>query len=563
MSPVTPIIVPGVFVEETSPAAQSIRGVPTDVTGFVGATAFGPIEQTPILLTSLADYERHHDPFQPGAPLHFAPEGEAPNHLWHAARAFFAEGGKHLYVSRAFSPLPGDDGRARVDAAQTGRIRVSARHPGATGNQRVRFRQEANPSRPPERPTLTVELISRDGSRTFCAWPRLEIAPRRDSSPALPSLFEVFAESTSEQSSPEQSVATRPPLGEPPLVITWAGAPATVSPEAVCQDLFGIAWPGSASHGISAEFDLQGGNDGQRPGAAAHAGLDTPPEAPPRGLRQLEGLQDIAIVAAPGSTWHYAAFATEAIGIQRHLVAHAEHMRYRLALLDSGEDLSIDEVRAQRRHVDSRHAALHFPWVTVADPLTQGHIKLPPSAFVAGICARTDTERGVHKAPANEVIRLAIGLEVRLSDAQQELLLPEGINALRDFGERGIRVWGARTLSSDPEARQISVRRLLMYLQRSIEQGTQWSVFEANEEPLWTRFRLSIDGFLHAHWRAGALVGDRPEQAYFVRCDRSTMSPTDIDEGRLIGLVGVAPLKPGEFVVFRVGQHTARAAAAK
>lgn len=559
MSPTAPFGAPGVFVEEVSHRAAGIQGAPTDLVGFVGATAFGPLEHAPVLLTSLADYARWHDPFQPGEPLHFAAEGQAPNFLWHAVRAFFAEGGKRLCVARAFTPLPGHDGRARVEASRTGRVRVCARYPGASGNQRVRFTLEAARKQPPPPPTLTVELISRDGRQVFGTWSGLTLAPRTDRPTGEASMFEVFAHTFGDQGAVDglQATAPAPRQPPPPLTISWEGDASALAPVAVWHDLFGIDWPPASASGQSVEFDLQGGNDGQRPGASAHAGLDVPPQAPARGLRQLEGIEDIAIVAAPGSTWRHTTFAAESLGIQRHLVEHAERMRHRIALLDSGEGLSVNGVRDQRRHFDSRHAALHFPWVKVIDPLTQSRIQLPPSAFLAGICVRTDLERGVHKPPANEVIRLAVDFELRLTHAQQEVLNPEGINCLRSFEGRGLRVWGARTLSSDPEARYINVRRLLMHLQRSIELGTQWAVFEPNGEPLWTHFRLAVEDFLHANWRAGALVGDRPELACFVRCDRSTMGPTDIEQGRLVALVGVAPLKPGEFVVFRVGQHTA------
>ena len=552
MSPPLPFTASGVFVEEVSHAFQRIEGTPTDVAGFVGAAAFGPIDQAPALLTSLAEYERLHDPFSPGRPLRFSAAGEAPNLLWHAVRAFFEEGGKRLHVARVFQPWPGDDGHAQVPALLPRGVQVRARHPGAAGNQRVRFTLET-PQHPQTRQrTLTVELISRDGSRVFGTWIGLALAPGSGSgAPASgASLFDVFAATL-----PGQGMQT------PPLVMAWAGEASALHPGAVWQALFGAAGPDDSPAGRSVEFDLEGGNDGQRPGAAAHAGLDVPTEAPRRGLRLLEGIEGIALVAAPGSTWQHSDFTVESRGIQRHLVEHCERMRHRLALLDSGEGLSVGGVRDQRRHFDSGHAALYFPWVTVVDPITQARIQLPPSAFVAGICARTDLERGVHKPPANEVIRLAVDFELRLTRAQHEVLNPEGINCLRIIEGRGPRVWGARTLGSAPEARYINVRRLLMSLQRAIELGTQWAVFEPNDERLWERMRLAIDVFLQAHWRAGALLGDRAEQAWFVRCDRSTMGPTDIEQGRLVALVGVAPLQPGEFVVFRVGQRTAGAMA--
>jgi phage tail sheath protein FI len=193
----------------------------------------------------------------------------------------------------------------------------------------------------------------------------------------------------------------------------------------------------------------------------------------------------------------------------RHLIAHAEQMRYRVALLDSGDNQSIAEVRALRAGLDSRHAALYYPWVTVLDPVGQGKLNLPPSGFVAGICARVDTERGVHKAPANQVVRLAIGFETLLDNAQQAVLNPEGINAFRSFEGRGLRLWGARTISSDPDWRYLNVRRYVAYLERSIEKGTQWGVFEPNGDALWARVRRTIEDFLLDEWRGGALQGNK------------------------------------------------------
>jgi phage tail sheath protein FI len=210
-----------------------------------------------------------------------------------------------------------------------------------------------------------------------------------------------------------------------------------------------------------------------------------------------------------------------------------------------------------RAQFDSSYAALYYPWVRVLDPLTGQPIFVPPSGFVAGIYARNDIERGVHKAPANKVVRLALGFERLLNKAQQEVLNPEGINCFRFFEGRGNRLWGARTISSDPEWKYVNVRRYFAYLEHSIDKGTQWAVFEPNGDPLWANVRRTIEDFLLNEWQGGALLGDKPEKAFFVRCDRSTMTQNDLDNGRLICLIGVAPLKPTEFVIFRIGQWTA------
>jgi phage tail sheath protein FI len=306
-------------------------------------------------------------------------------------------------------------------------------------------------------------------------------------------------------------------------------------------------------------FNLTGGNDGVRPTASAYAGEVDPVTDAKSGLRQFEDLEDISIVAAPGSTF---GFGEPPYGPQSHaivslLISHAERMRYRIAVIDCGNNQSIADVRAMRAQFDSTYGALYYPWIRVLDPLTQKETYMPPSGFVAGIYARNDINRAVYKAPANEVVNLALGFERFLNKAQQEVLNPEGINCFRFFEGRGMRLWGARTISSDPEWKYVNLRRYFAYLERSIDKGTQWAVFEPNGDLLWANVRRTIEDFLLNEWQNGALLGEKPEKAFFVKCDRSTMSQNDLDNGRLICLIGVAPLRPAEFVIFRIGQWTA------
>jgi phage tail sheath protein FI len=189
--------------------------------------------------------------------------------------------------------------------------------------------------------------------------------------------------------------------------------------------------------------------------------------------------------------------------------------------------------------------------------VTQTELDLPPSGFVAGIYARNDVNRSVVKAPANETVTLAIGFESTLNKAQQEVLNPEGINCFRFFEGRGFRLWGARTISSDPEWKYVNLRRYFAYLEHSIDRGTQWAVFEPNGPSLWANVRRTVSDFLFNEFVTGAFVGDKPETSYFVKCDRSTMTQNDLDNGRLVCLIGCAVVKPAEFVIFRVGQWTA------
>ncbi|HUH11951.1 MAG TPA: phage tail sheath subtilisin-like domain-containing protein [Longimicrobiales bacterium] len=308
------------------------------------------------------------------------------------------------------------------------------------------------------------------------------------------------------------------------------------------------------------EVSLSNGSDGVPPQPEHYIG-PTVGDDPRRktGLLSLEDVTDISIVAAPGySAGGNAgpAAITRTQTISNALVSHAERMQYRIAVLDSADGQRLNDVRAQRSQLDSSHAALYFPWVRVLDPVTDQEIPLPPSGFVAGVYARNDVQHGVHKAPANEVVRGALGFEITLNKGQQDVLNPEGINCFRTLEGRGNRVWGARTISSDPEWKYVNLRRYFAYLERSIDRGTQWVVFENNGDTLWANVRRTVEDFLFNEWKQDHLLGEKPESAYFVKCDRTTMTQNDLDNGRLVCLIGVAPLRPAEFVIFRIGQWT-------
>jgi len=303
---------------------------------------------------------------------------------------------------------------------------------------------------------------------------------------------------------------------------------------------------------------LAGGNDGSRPGPAEYAGQANETAGFKSGLRAFDDIDGISIVAAPGSTFGYERdFTAQAIAINRLLIAHAEHMRCCIAVLDSGDGQSIEQIRTMRAQFSSSHAALYYPWIRVLNPRTGQEIVLPPGGFVCGIYARNDVNRGVHKAPANEVVNLAMGLEQTINKAQQDVLNLEGINCFRFFAGRGFRLWGARTLSSDPEWKYVNVRRYFACLEHSIVRGTQWAVFEPNGELLWSNVRRTVEDFLLNEWQSGALLGDKPQDAFFVKCDRSTMTQNDLDNGRLVCLLGVAAVRPAEFIILRISQWTA------
>ncbi|GAA1838652.1 hypothetical protein GCM10009682_63700 [Luedemannella flava] len=300
------------------------------------------------------------------------------------------------------------------------------------------------------------------------------------------------------------------------------------------------------------------------------------------GLDLLESVDEVAIVAAPG----YADPAS-----YEALLAHCERLGDRIAILDPPEDVpavdrlitvattgvppkkatakSADQTEAAPakaataepaglRPRESAYGAFYFPWIVVRDPLSGDVIATPPSGHVAGVWARNDTLRGVHKAPANEPVRGVLDLTYRVTRAEQDLLNPKGVNCIRYFASEGVRIWGARTLAAEAsEWRYLNVRRLFNMLKESIAEGTNWIVFEPNDGLLWRSIRRDINAFLTRVWRDGALLGRTPAEAFFVKCDEET-NPADVrDAGQVVALIGVAPVKPAEFVVFKLSQSLA------
>ncbi len=264
------------------------------------------------------------------------------------------------------------------------------------------------------------------------------------------------------------------------------------------------------------------------------------------GLFAFNPITDISIVCAPGVSEPAA---------QDAILSHCEQNRFRVAILDAPETIEkgIDTIPMPR---DSTMGAYYFPYVKMYDSEADVEIFAPPSGGVAGIYGRVDSTRGCHKAPANEIFRGATGLKYPLTNAEQELLNPKGINCIREFEGRGIRVWGARTFSSDPEWRYINVRRLFCMIEKAIQDGTNWVVFEPNTRALWKQIVRNLTAFLLRIWKDGALFGDSPEEAFYVRCDDELNPPESIDAGYVVCELGIAPAKPAEFVVFRISQKT-------
>ena len=264
------------------------------------------------------------------------------------------------------------------------------------------------------------------------------------------------------------------------------------------------------------------------------------------GFAALEEQEDISIVCIPDEN------SIKDLTLTSALVDHCENMKDRFAICQASQTASdISKLIPPR---DSKYAAFYYPWITIIDPVTNMKKLIPPGGHIAGVYARSDSERGVHKAPANEILQGAVDLQINLTKGDQDILNPRGVNCIRAFVGRGIRIWGARTASTDPSWKYLNVRRLFIFMEKSIDIGTQWVVFEPNDEKLWARVKQTISQFLVGVWKDGALMGTTQDEAFFVKCDRTTMTQDDIDNGKLIILVGVAPVKPAEFVIFRIAQ---------
>ncbi len=580
-------LAPGVYVEETSFRSKSIAGVGTSTAGFVGMTARGPLAsgdeaEQPTMLTSYGDFERLYG----GADDLVMEAGPMPNYLAHSVAAFFGNGGGRLYVAR----IPGTDAvpaeskvlNAGNNVAADKQVKFVARQVGGAklpgspaDNFRVQIFKEVleTTKELADRQVAgtTVELndktfvlgtspMETDGTATSytnaAGTTAVKIVGVRV---AVHDGTGLVYEAGGLGLHPRHPRYIGLVLGEnPPRTTDRLSNPVRISigDKAASHELLAALMNGAVSVDgtLTRTVPLSGGSDGK----AAPADDDWDDA-----LNQLLAIEEIAIVAAPGAS----AFGdTVAASINQKLIGHAQERRsYRIAVLDPPPSKTPDEMKALKSKIDSKYAALYYPWIGIAnpnasvDPTQPEKIMLPPSGFVAGIYARNDVQRGVHKAPANETVTGALELQTNVRFGEQEILNPLGINCIRPLPGRGIRVWGARTISSDPEWKYVNIRRYFLYLEASIDRGTQWAVFEPNGERLWANVRTTVSDFLYNEWVNGALLGGSPKEAFFVRCDRSTMTQNDLDNGRLVCLVGVAPLTPAEFVIFRIGQATADA----
>ncbi len=562
-------LAPGVFVEETSFRSKSIEGVSTSTTAFVGPTRSGPVGGVPELITSFADFERMHGGLND---LTYAPN---TNYLAHAAMAYFNEGGARLYVARVAG---GSVAAASADLVTGETSRFVARFPGGAGGTTAKPATVTIGIQPAPtsiagaaatvegsmiriNSTTPAHIVKRAGAwRTSADAAHPFVAQNETDGMEMLTLRVVTTDADGRSTEYEG-------LGLDPLHKRYIGSILNPNP-ATRADQISQPFAFDMAATVTA-FDLIGAAAADTGSTVKTITLTGGTDVAPSlndykaALAIVEGLEDVSIVASPG----YTELSATADAVALELIAHAEKRRaYRIAVLDVPKARIVSEAKAYKGKIDSKYAGLYYPWVVAPNPdfnpnnpNTPAELVLPPSSFVCGIYARSDIERGVHKAPANEVVRSALRFERLVTTGEQEVLNPLGVNCLRYFAGRGHRIWGARTTSSDPEWKYINIRRYFLYLEHSIDRGTQWAVFEPNGERLWANIRETVTDFLHNEWVNGALLGDKPEQAFFVRCDRSTMTQNDLDNGRLICLIGVAAIKPAEFVVFRIGQKTADA----
>ncbi|MFJ1720584.1 MULTISPECIES: phage tail sheath family protein [unclassified Streptomyces] len=497
-------LTPGVYVEEVQSGARPIEGVGTAVAAFVGFAETGPFHQ-PTLVTNWDQYVQTFGTFT------------ADTYLTPAVYGYFANGGGAAYIVRIGGPAQDSDQGAAAEAAPPaaiGGFLVSAR-PGTGGDLSVEV-ADAEGENPPED---RFRLLVRQAGKVVESY---DVSTRKN--------VKGYLVAQTRQSKLIQVVEQPGAIPARPENQTLPLASGEAAPGAGVARLDPAEYVGDA--------------------------------AARTGFAGLEAIDEITMVAVPDLMSAYQRGDIDADGVkavQLAVISHCEQMGDRVAVLDTPPGMNAQRVRTWRNDdagYDSRYATVYYPWLKVFDPATGQNSLVPPSGHVAGVWARSDGERGVHKAPANEVIRGALDLEIRLSKGEQDLLNPIGVNCVRAFPGRGIRIWGARTLSSDPAWRYLNVRRLFNYLEESILLGTQWVVFEPNDDRLWSSIRRNVTAFLTEEWRRGALFGRTAEEAFYVRCDRDNNPQESIDLGQVVCEIGVAPVKPAEFVVFRLAQFS-------
>jgi phage tail sheath protein FI len=521
-------LTPGVYVEEIPAQSKPIEGVGTSIAAFVGLAPGGPVN-TPMRISNWTQFARTYgDPSNPEAGPFMAGA-----YLAHSVYGFFQNGGGLCWVVRiganggdGAGPPPSQAGLPAATNPALDAYRAVAL-PGVTDDVSLEISEEPA-SAPPEGEGEGEGSSAKEAEPTYRVV--VTAGPQREEHEGLTlkrgrNNLATKVSSASKLIRIEETGASLPDSQRAPATGSYNLVSAAVAP----TDLGASDFEGDVARRL--------------------------------GMGGLAAIDEVTMVCMPDLMT--LGDDTQVRDLQGKMIAHCENAGDRMAILDAPANLIPQEIlewRMDTAGYDSKFATLYYPWIEVMDPLTNQAMVVPPSGHVAGVWARTDGTRGVHKAPANEVVLGANGLAFQVTHEEQGGLNTNGINCIRAFSGRGIRIWGARTLSSDPEWRYLNVRRLFNYISESIIEGTQWAVFEPNDSRLWTRLRISSANFLTRVWRDGALFGATPEQAFFVKCDEETNPPDVVEAGQVVVEIGIAPVKPAEFVVFRISQFTAGAA---
>jgi phage tail sheath protein FI len=489
-------------MEEVSSGSKPIEGVGTAVAAFVGFAEDGPINQ-PTLVTNWTQFVNVFGNFIEGS------------YLAHAVYAYFLNGGGVAYVVRIGAE---DDDQPELPAA-------SADLPPFEGEKAPYTIKALEGGADGDRISIEVGPASEGGDDAF----KLTVK-----APGKPD--EVYDNVTMAKGA--NNVVTKV-KADSQLISIQDTRGANVMPAHGSVNLSG----GSLPVRVEVEATDYIGDAADRTGFAG-----------------LEAVEDVTMLLVPDLMAAYEREMVDLDGIkavQLAMIAHCELMANRVAILDTPPGLNAQEIKGWRNEItgyDSKYATMYWPWVKVMDPVLGKGIFVPPGGSVAGVWARNDDTRGVHKAPANEVVRGAMSLEINITKGEHDQLNPDGINCIRSFPGQGIRIWGARTLSSDPEWRYLNIRRLFNFVESSILGGTNWVVFEPNDPKLWDAVTRTVTMFLRRVWRDGALFGRTQGEAFFVKCDDENNPPENRDAGILTVEIGIAPVKPAEFVVFRISQ---------
>ncbi len=570
---------PGVYVEEFESGSKPMEGVGTSTAGFIGLAEKGAVEGVPQLVTNFADFKRKY-----GSYLSESEFGEY-RFLAYAVEHFFINGGSRAFIARV-APKDAKCAAGAVPAASPV-LSVKAKNPGVWGNN---ISIVITPSSKAK--TQILDILETSAGKKYHVknsngFNAGDIVMYSDQTGTVYNRVVKSQDNILEfENDFDESVIDKNLL--PVKVITTCEFNLEVKSEDQVELYENVSFNINASNYVDKKTSksdlievqcqaaggdivppflllcdqdeekavlsvtLTGGSNGSVASLSAADFIGSDNGAGRRtGIQAFLDNDNVSIMAVPGVTDP---------NVQLMLVAHCENLGSRFAVLDMPKDAKkIDDIMAHRDIFDSNYAALYHPWLQVFDPLDRKNIAIPPSGSILGIYARNDNTRGVHKAPANEPVRACVGLDCQFNKGEQDILNPKGVNLIRSFPGMGIRVWGARTATSNPSWKYVNVRRLFIFIEESIRANTSWAVFEPNDEVLWVRVRRTIEVFLIGMWRAGSLAGSSPEEAFFVNIGHDTMSQDDIDNGRLVCVIGVAPVKPAEFVIFRISQKTSDA----